>query len=808
METLLQDVRYAARSLGKSPGFTLVVVLTLALGIGANAAIFSILDALFLRPPPGVHEPERIARLYVVRDTGMLLTPEGGPGNYVDYASLRREAGSFSSMAGQMGSYKVSLGRGEGAREVMHAAVTGGYFPTLGARPEIGRFFGPSEDTVPASAVAVISHAFWQDHFAGAPDVLGREIFLGGKTYTVVGVAPEHFRGIDSEPIDVWVPFAASRGEDLLTTTGFVGLHIFGRLAPGVPAERAAAEAEAVLRHAAELDEALDPTPGVLFGPVQVARGPNRSQTASVSLWLALVTGAVLLVASANVANLLLARAARRRREIAVRTALGAGRARLVRQLFTESMLLALLGGAAALLIVFWSSGLIRLFPIPPLPSLLDVRVLSFTFAVTILTGILFGLLPALQASRTDLGPALRDGAPAEGPSRSRTRTGLLISQVALSMVLLVGAGLLVRSAKAARSVDLGLDADRLLYVSVDLGSIGYEPPARAAFASEAIERLRALPGVVSVDAVQLPPFGGAAYGMAFEIPGMPDKPKGGEGPYVEFVGPEFFRTAGTPLLRGRAFTDADGETSPPVVVVNQSFADRYWPGGEPLGQCLRFEKEPCTEIIGVVKDIRHSPLADAVPKYYIPIAQQAGRGEWGSKTIVVRTARAPNAMIARVQGAVQSLAPELPYVRVIPATDLLGPTLQPFRLGAALFSTFAALALVLAAIGLYGVVSFNVAQRTREIGVRIALGAAGRDVLRLVVSRAMLLTLVGVAIGVGGAVAVTRFMRGLLYGVEPLDGVTFLSVPLLLIAVALIAAYLPARRAARVDPMVALRAE
>jgi predicted permease len=755
-----------------------------------------------------VFEPDRIARIYVVRDSGMVTTPSGGPGSYPDYANLRRDAGAFTSVAGQFSPTRVSLGRGEGARQVSKAAVTGGYFPTLGTRPALGRFFGPAEDTVPASHVAVVSYAFWRDHFAGASDALGREIFLDGKTYTVIGVAPEHFRGLDSERVDVWVPTAATEGERFLTMTGFIGLNLFGRLADGVPAERAAAEAATVLRHAAEADERLDPTPEVILGPVQVARGPNRSQTASISLWLVLVTGTVLLIACANVANLLLARATRRRREFAVRTAIGAGRARLVRQLFTESMLLALLGGAAALVIVFWSTELIRLFPLPPLPALIDMRVLAFAFGISVLTGLLFGLVPALQASRTDVDLALRDGASAEGPARTRTRALLLVAQVALSMILLVGAGLLVRSARAVRSVDLGLDADRLLYVSVDVGSIGYKAAARDAFLADGLERIRALPGVVGADVTQFAPFSGWAMGIGFEIPGREELPRGGEGPYAEFIGPDFFRTAGTPLLRGRAFTDADVETSSPVVVVNQSFAELYWPGDEALGECLEMGDVPCVEIVGVVKDILHRPLDNAVPKLYIPLTQQAGRGAWGPKAIVLRTTGAPNTMTAQVRSMVQSLAPELPYVSVTPATDLLGPALQPFRLGATLFSTFAMLALVLAAVGLYGVVAFTVAQRTREIGIRIALGAAGGDVLRLVISRTMRLALVGTVVGVGGAVAVARLMRGLLYGVEPLDGVTFLVVPLLLIAIALLASYVPARRATRVDPMIALRAE
>jgi predicted permease len=809
METLLQDFRYAARTLCRSPGFTAVAVLTLALGIGANTTMFGVLDALFLSPPPEVHEPDRVKRIYIVRDEGNMQSPGGGPGSYPDYRDLRAGARSFSGVAGQFSPRDMSLGRGESAEQITGAIVTGGYFPTLGTRPARGRFFGPAEDSIPAAPVAVVSHAFWRNRFEGSPEAIGREIFLEGKVYTVVGVAPEHFHGIDNEPTDVWVPTAIAQGEDFLTNRNFIGLRLFGRLAPGSPVERATAEAAAVLRNAAESAEHLDPTPRVILASVKEALGPHRSQTATTALWLALVTGIVLLIACANVANLLLARATRRRREIGIRLALGAGPARLIGQLLTESMVLALLGGAAAVLVTAWSASLIRLFPLPPIPSLIDGRMLAFTFGASVLTGVLFGLLPALQASRVSLVPALKDGSPSGGPSRSRARLALLVGQMALSLVLLIGAGLLVRSAMEAQSVNSGMDVDRLLYVSVDLGDASYEAPAQEAFMTRALERLRALPGIARADLAQYAPLGGNAYAMRVEVPGLESRPEfEGGGPYVNFVGPDFFQTVGTPVLRGRAFTETDREGGPPVVVVNQRMADLYWPAGDALGGCMQIGDDACTEVVGVTQNIKHRLLEEAIPNYYIPVAQQAGRGAWSSKTIILRTRGEPSAMIGEVQRAVQGLDPNLPFVSVLPATELLGPALQPFRLGATLFSLFGVLALVLAAIGLYGLVAFTVAQQTHEIGVRIALGAGRGDVLRLVVSRAMAFTLVGVGIGMAGAVGVTRFMQSLLYGVDTLDAVTFVAVPFLLITVALTASYLPARRATRVDPMVALRAE
>jgi predicted permease len=809
MDTIRQDLRYALRQLARNPGFTLVAVLTLGLGIGANSTMFGVLDALFLSPPPGVAEPDRIARIYIVRDEGMVQTPDGGVGSYPDHSDLSGTQ-VFAAVAGQFSSREMSFGRGESAEKITGAVVTGGYFATLGSRPALGRFIGPADDTVPAAPVAVVSHAFWQNRFQGSANAIGEEIFLEGNVYTVIGVAPEYFHGIDNEAIDIWLPTAMVQGEEFLTNRLHIGLGLFGRLRPGVPIERAQEEAASVLRNAAEASGLeIDPTPGVILAPGNEALGPKRSEAATTALWLGLVAGGVLLIACANVANLLLARATRRRREIGVRLALGASRTRLLRQLLTESVVLALLGGAAAVLLTVWSAGLIRLFPLPPIASLIDGRMLAFTFAVSLLTGILAGLVPALQAGIVDLVPALKDGASSEGPSRSRLRGALTITQMALSLVLLIGAGLLVRSVIVAQSVDSGIDIDRLLYVSVDLGDAGYEGPAQEAFLARAVERLRGMPGITGVDFAQFAPVvSGPAYGMGFEIPGIESSPQfEGGGPWVNFVGPEFFRTVGSAMLRGRAFTEADGEGSPPVVIVNERMADLYWPAGDALGGCMEIGDE-CVEVVGVSGNIKHRLLEDAIPKFYIPAAQQDGRASWSNRTIILRTSSEPSAMIGNVQSAVHGLAPDLPYVSVLPVTELLGPDLRPFRIGATLFSLFGALALALAAIGLYGVVSFSVAQQTREIGVRIALGAEGGDVLRLVVSRAMALTLIGVVIGLTGAVAVTRYMESLLYGVETLDTATFLAVPLLLIGIALLASYLPARRATRVDPMVALRAE
>ncbi|HET7275724.1 MAG TPA: ABC transporter permease [Longimicrobiaceae bacterium] len=813
VEDLWRDLHYALRQMVRNPAFTVVVMLTLALGIGANTLMFGALDALFLRPPPEVREPEQIERIYIVRNEGTMSTPEGGGGSYPDYRDLRAGTRTFASVAGQLSPTDMDLGLGERAQQVTGQRVTGGYFPTLGTRPALGRFFGPAEDTIPASYVAVISHGFWQRQFGGDPAAVGREIRLEGEVYTVVGIAPEHFHGIDPERVDVWVPTSTASWGGLMSSRGNTGLELFGRLASGVMPEQAAADASAVFRHAAETAVTpewltVDPTPAAFLGPLNEQLGHKRSEAASVALWLAIITGMVLLIACANVANLLLARAARRRREIAVRISLGAGRGRLVRQMLTESMLLALLGGAAGLLLAFLGTDLVRLFPLPPIPSLIDARVLGFALGVSLLTGVVFGLVPALQASGSGLITGLRDGASMADPSRSRTRTVLLVTQVALSLVLLIGAGLLIRSLVESRSVDLGLDIDRLLYVSINLDGAGYDETAQDAFYASALKRLRAQPGVEEAALSLVAPLSGSGMAFGFEVDGITEGPDAREGPYVNPVGPEFFQTTGTALLRGRAFTAADREGSPIVAVVNERMAELYWPDGSALGGCIRIGSSddgtvPCTEVVGVVESIRHRPLETAVPKYYLPLAQRGAPG-----TILVRTSGDPQAMIGTVRSAIQRLASDLPFVNVIPATDEIAPELRPFRLGAILSSLFGVLALLLAAVGLYGVVAFTVAQQTREIGVRMALGAGGGDVLRLVVVRAMLVTLAGVGVGLAGALAATRSMEGLLYGVSAFDPATFITVPFLLLIVSLLASYIPARRATRVDPIVALRAD
>ncbi|CAN5437287.1 ABC transporter permease [soil metagenome] len=814
------DLRYALRMLRRNPGFTLAAILTLALGIGATTAIFGAVDALFLRPPAGVHAPDEVVRLYVVRREGGITTPSGGPGSYPDYRAMRAAAHGFSDVAAFLFPREMDLGRGEGARRVRGQGVTGNFFATLGVRPAHGRFFLPEEDSIAgAHPVAVLGHGFWRAEFGGDPGVIGQSLLLNGQQLTVVGVAAPEFTGVTADRIDVWVPTAMAgalgltiggadwRDQPLSITINFVG-----RLAPSTSREHATASAAAALRRAAEGVAGLDPAPEVLAGSLNEARGPHRAQSASVALWLLVVTGVLLLIACANVANLLLARAATRQREIAVRLALGAGGWRLVRQLLSESVLLGLLGGTAGLLVALWGTGLIRQFPLPASAGQLDLRLLGFALTISLAAGLLFGLVPALQAARTDPATRLRGGHLPGSPGRGRLRTGLVIAQVALSLPLLVAAGLFVRSLGQVHAIDPGVDLDRVLVVSVDLEKAGYGEPDREALYAAALERLAAVTGVERAALARMTPFGGAAAAVAFSAP-QRDTIRVQEGPYGNAVGPAFFETVGVPILRGRGFTESDREGSALVAVVNETMARFIAPEGDPLGECIPFGNQTkeggCTEIIGIAADSRHRFLEEqVVPYVYLPRAQHPGWAAWTVPSILVRTRGEASGMIAPVRNAIQQIAPDLPYVSVRPMDELIRNDVLPFRLGAVLFSLFGVLALALAAVGLYGVLAYLVAERTREIGVRISLGAGEGDVVRLVVRQGLRLVAIGLVLGLAGSFLSVRLLEGLLFGISARDPLTYAGIAAVLALTGALASFLPARRAARVDPMVALRHE
>jgi putative ABC transport system permease protein len=836
MKTLWQDLRYGVRMLMKRPGLTLIAALSLALGIGANTSIFSVVNALFLRQLP-VPEPGRLMFVF----NGWRNSPWATVSypNYVDYRD-RNEV--FSGLAAY-GPITVSLNgneQSELADLVDGVIVAGNYFETLGARAALGRVISPEDDRTPnAHPVAVISHRLWRNRFGGAGDVVGREVALNGHRFTVIGVMPAGFEGAEIlEKSDVYAPmmmqavvrppsagFSGGMNPDLLSTRpARAWLRMIGRLKPGVSIEQAQAGMSVI---ASQLEQAYpNENRGRIATVFPVSKIDPRGYKplAMTAALLMSVVGMVLLIACANVANLLLARAFARRKEIAVRLAMGASRPRLVRQLLTESVLLALLGGLAGLLVAFWTIDLLRTTPPPSgvfsfnLDFSIDGRVLGFTLALSLLTGIVFGLAPALQSSRPDLLPSLKDESysPVQSRRRFTLRNLLVIAQVALSLTLLIGAGLFLRSLREIQSARPGFDADKVLTASLRINLLRYTKQQGREFYRRVIERVESLPGVESASLARVAPISGAGRRGGFVIEGqneqeINDRRRGGDDDLqtvrMNVVTPKYFQTMGIALARGRDFTALDDDGAPGVVIVSEAFARQYFSGQDPLGRRLRFggSNAPWSEIIGVARDSKYSNLSeDFGPIAYQPVAQNHETG----MTLHARAAGDPLSIAEAVRREINSIEKSLPLTDLRPVSDLVGSSLYPARMGAALVGAFGLLALLLAAVGLYGVISYAVSQRTREIGVRMALGARASGVLRMVLKEAMTLVAVGMAIGWGLAAALSRLIESFLFGVGAMDAVTFAATPILLALVALIASYLPARRAMKVDPMVALKCD
>ena len=816
MGILLQDLRYGARSLLKSRSFTLLAVVVLALGIGANSAIFSVVNAVLLRPLP-YPEPERLVVLW----GDNVNTDRHAVVSYPDLEDWRAQAQSFEHVAAfnQAG----TLLRGEGEPEPLSGAdVSADLFPMLRIQPALGRAFTREEDRAGADPVVLISHGLWQRRFNSDPRVVGRQIRLGagGVSTTVLGVLPEGFSfPPQSGRTDFVRPVAAVIGERT-TRRGSYSLPVVARLKPNVTARQATEEMRAI----GERLEQQYPDEGFRLGSALVpleeevaGRGVRRS------LYVLLgAVGLVLLIGCANVANLLLARAAARHREIAIRTALGASRLRVVRQLLTESLLLSSAGGALGLLIAAWGVDLIVAAG-PALPRLrgvtLDLPVLAFTAAVSALTGVVFGLAPALSAARVDLQESLKEGgrSATAGAGRSRLRSALVVSEVALSLVLLVGAGLLIRSFANLVGVNPGFDPENVVATNVSLARQKYpEADRQQAVFAEMIGRLQALPGVESAGAIYPLPLGGTTTGNTFVIEGRP-APRPSDKPSANYraVSPDYFRAMRMSVTRGRAFTERDTTDAPQVVVVNETFARKFFAGEEALGKRVAIERagpggaevQQPREIVGVVGDVRHEGLdEDAGPEFYVPYTQAPE----SSMSMVVRAAGggAAAGMGASVRDAIRQVDRDQYVPAVQQMTELVAGSIARRRFNALLTGLFAAVALLLAAVGIFGVTSYTVAQRTHEIGVRMALGARPASVLRLILGQGLRLILFGVGVGLAASLALTRVLAGLLYGVRPTDPLTFAGIPLLLTAVALLACYIPARRATKVDPMVALRYE
>ncbi|MGH7506570.1 MAG: ABC transporter permease, partial [Longimicrobiales bacterium] len=816
IEDVAQDVRYGIRLLTAKPGFAVAAVVTLALGIGATTVMFGVVDALFLSPPPGVREADELVRIYIARDEGSIRTPGGGSGSYPDYVALHENAQGFEDIAAIGRPKPIDLGLGPDAQRITGQVVSENFFALLGIRPARGRLFVAADAAGAASPVVVVAHRFWRSYLGETAEVVGRTLVLNGTTATIIGVAPQRFSGIEPQPVDVWVPAmkaAAVRlgSEGWLTHSLAVVVDYVGRLSRDASTEVAQASTEATLRHAAEQVPELDPDPRVILAPFITARGPKRSDPASVALWVALATGLLLLTACANVANLLLARAASRRREIGVRLSLGVSRARLTRQLLTESLLLAALGCVSGLVLAFAGAELVQQFPLPS-AGRFDGRMVAFAVSATVVTGVLFGFAPALQALRTDTVAGLKDAASSHSRGHARLRDALVAAQAALALVTLVGAGLFVRSLSSALSIDPGIALEHVTMLSADLENAGYTRVERATFWARARERLLSMPGVEGVTTALIIPFSGSGHLEEVDPPGADSILSGEDKPFSNWVAPGFARAMGIQVIAGRDITEADDRGAPPVALVSAELARLIVPGGDVVGSCVPIGRQHheggCTRIVGVVESIRHTLLDEPAPYLFLSWAQHEDEQPWDPQRLFVRTSGDPEWSARQMRAAVQGLAADLPFVSVEPISNLVQRDLLPLRIGATLSSLFGVLALVLAAIGLYGVLGYFVAERTSEIGIRRSLGAQEMDVIGLVLQQALLPVAIGATVGVAAALAGGGLLEALLFGVPARDAVTLVTVVFFLGAVALVASYLPARRAAAVNPRIALREE
>ncbi len=809
MQTLLQDLRYGARMLWKSPGFTLIAVITLALGIGANTAIFSVIDALMVRPLP-FREPDK---LFQVWESNVKLGYNETDASYPNFADWRDQNQVFEQIAIYSGGTYNLAGAAEPER-IEGAIVAPAFFPLLGVKPTLGRVLAPEEDHPNKVFSVVMSERLWRRRFNSDSQIIGRTISLDTESFTVVGVVPNitDLAGLPNDT-DLWIPISQGFGFDNRRGHGY---QVIARLKQGVTREQAQADMDRIAGSLAIRHPDSNTGQGVRLVPLQ------EQIVGDFKLALLALLGAVLfvlLIASANIANMLLARAAGRQKEISIRAALGAGRLRLIRQLLAESLLLAGLGGAAGLLLAVWGVYLLLAFGPAELPRAgevaVDMRALGFTFAVSLLTGIIFGLAPALQASRPDLNETLKEGVRGATGSAGhrRMRSLLVVSEIALSLVLLVGAGLLMRSFLKLQAVAPGFNPNNMLTMRVSLEGPNYEKAeSRIAFYDQLLDKIKALPGVQSVGAryhIPLVPADNYAN-LAFAIEGRLSDPANRPTAYYNTVSPDLFRTMEIPVSKGRPFNEHDDQKAQRVIIINETLARRYFPGEDPIGKRMTLEDENPKEedwatIVGVVKDTK--PLAldgKPSPEMYMPFAQRPAR----SMALMIRTTSKPESVAAAVRRNVQALDRNQLAYGLRTFEGVMSEAVAAPRFRASLLGVFAAVALILAMVGVYGVMSYAVTQRTREIGIRMALGAEPRDALKMVMRQGAKLAAAGVAIGSGAAAALTWLIEGLLFDLRAADPATFVAAPLLLAGAALLACYLPARRATKVDPSVALRCE
>ncbi|MDQ2767138.1 MAG: ABC transporter permease, partial [Gemmatimonadota bacterium] len=795
-----QDARIASRGLLRAPGFVALAVLCLALGIGANAAIYSVIDAVLLRPLPFA-DPGRLVRVWPVG-----ATPPG------IYQIVRAQSRSYSGIAGYTEGRRVSVaGTGRPARYVA-AEVTANLFDVLGVRPELGRVFSPGENDDGHNAVAILSDAVWRERYGASVNAIGTSVIVDGVAHTIVGVMPPDFR-FPSADVQLWTP--APFVPSAQSYWWSIPLRLVGRLAPGVTAAQARAEAMIVLARAKSSFPMRMPDEWGRDIDVVPLHESVVGGTRPTLLLLFAAVGLVLLLACVNVATLYIDRASVREREIGVRTALGAGRARIVAQLLTESLIVAALGAAAGLaLAMVGVHALVAMLPAgtPRAEEIaVDGHVLAFTLALAALSGLAFGMLPAIRATRLDVQTSLRrDGRTGDAPRRTSATRALAIGQVALAVVIVTAAGLLLKSFWRLHQVDLGFDTRNVLAIAIPLPSFDRDTAARApAYYDALIERARALPGVSSVAATNSLPIGVTAYPAAMEVEAHPT-PSGGVPalPMRISVTPDFFRVLGIPLLRGRGFTDADRSGTAAVAIIDATAANKLWPNGDAIGQRIRYVwRNDWITVVGVVGDVkRDSVSGSAQPSLYLPMSQSFAE----EMLLVIRTTSdgEARALPVALRAAIADVDPTVPVSEALPLGGFVSQSAARTRFATTLLALFAAVALLLGATGIYGLMTASVSRRTREIGVRMALGATSRDVLRMVLGESADITFVGVVVGIAGAIAAGRLLRGLLFGVSTTDVEVLVSVAALLAIVAIVASLAPARRASRVDPQTAIRAE
>ncbi|MDQ3119688.1 MAG: ABC transporter permease [Verrucomicrobiota bacterium] len=812
MSTFITDLRYAVRMLLKSPGFTLIAVVALALGIGANTAIFSVVNAVLLRPLP-YKAPEELVWLWGTNPQNDIKQETA---SYPDFNDWRQQAQSFNGMAGFASSAPI-LGGTEGEPERLRAGVAiGDLFSVLGVEPALGRKFLPEENEEGKHRVVLLSHALWQRRFGGDPGIVSRQVMINNNQHTIVGVLPAAFQDPlpgEAQRLEMWLPLSVTANMKQARRGDF--LNVVARLKPGTTRQQAEAEMTGIT---AQLEKQY---PNTNTGWGIIVQSMHETITGDVRPALLVLLGAVsvlLLIACANVANLLLARATARQREIAIRAALGASRGRIIGQLLTENVLLSLCGGVLGLLFAYWGmDALLALNPgnIPRLDSIgIDRAVLLFTIGVSLVTGLVFGLAPALTVSKPQFNDTLKDGGRGgmEGGTARRLRSGLAVAEIALSFVLLVGAGLLIRSFLQLQDVNPGFSADHLLTVNLSLPAAKYPENQQVVnLYDQLLARLAVQPGVQSATVTTALPLAGgseyAAFTVEGRIPARTDRQPDAES---RIVGPDYFRALQIPLRKGRLLEERDATGAPDVVVINETMTRKYFGGDDPIGKRITFGDAQAADaewftVVGIAGDVRGSSLnAEPYAQVYGSYRQSPRR----AMTVVLRTAGEPLALAAIVRQQVAALDPQQPLYNMRTAEQVLAASIARPRFNMLLIALLAGIALVLAGIGVYGVISYSVTQRTRELGVRMALGASAGNVLKLVVGEGMFLAGIGIAIGIAAAIGVSRIMASLLYGVTATDPFTFVSLALLLAAIAFVACYIPARRATKVDPMVALRYE